>query len=481
MKIFISYTSADQDWAHWIASKLQQFGHEAFVHKWKVSAGDNGARRVEHRLGQADRLLGVFSDAYCKALYTQTERWMSCWQESSGISGFLIPVEVRKVSKWPIFVQPLKRLSLVGLDEPRALSQLLEFLGAPKPPSPSFPGAPNRAGRKLPSFSEGSDALIGDRAIFTEAASDENSEQSSTSRRGMKNITQKEILFEERVFAILRAAGFHVKREIRLASLNLDAVAEKREYGRIKHYAIECKKYARDLSVSDASRLISEFMPLLDSRRVDEIWIVTKRLSPGARETLDNAEGFRCFTIDELKADLSNLLGNERPPIDNEVRPRVRTKVGKAVIENRTQIVLTANTLALLIEEKLTSLKSQRPNSLDAQLARNEEIQQFEELKQKLSTLHDTVIDLSSGTGKETTVVESAKSFFEGVRAWWNKSHEKICEKTFDMSMFLTAVGICSLAGSGGQTAVVVSAALVGGKPVVDALKSLKKLFVPGN
>src|SRR4051812_9442921 len=39
LKIFVSYTSADKDWAHWIAWVLREVGHEPFVHEWEVRAG----------------------------------------------------------------------------------------------------------------------------------------------------------------------------------------------------------------------------------------------------------------------------------------------------------------------------------------------------------------------------------------------------------------------------------------------------------
>jgi hypothetical protein len=45
------------------------------------------------------------------------------------------------------------------------------------------------------------------------------------------------------------------------------------------------------------------------------------------------------------------------------------------------------------------------------------------------------------------------------------------------MGMFGTAVTICSLAGAGGKIAVAVSAALIAGKKLGDALKGLKGLW----
>jgi hypothetical protein len=42
LKIFVSYTSADRDWAHWIAWTLREAGHEPFVHEWEIGPGDHG-------------------------------------------------------------------------------------------------------------------------------------------------------------------------------------------------------------------------------------------------------------------------------------------------------------------------------------------------------------------------------------------------------------------------------------------------------
>ena len=143
LKIFVSYTSSDRDWAHWIGWQLQQAGHEPFVHEWEIGAGQNIAGWMEERVDQADRLLGVFSDAYCKVLYSQSERWTAYWENPRGGRAFLLPIEVRKVSKWPALVSPLKRLSLVGLDEIQASKQLLTFLERPMPPTekPIFSGS----------------------------------------------------------------------------------------------------------------------------------------------------------------------------------------------------------------------------------------------------------------------------------------------------------------------------------------------------
>jgi hypothetical protein len=66
----------------------------------------------------------------------------------------------------------------------------------------------------------------------------------------------------------------------------------------------------------------------------------------------------------------------------------------------------------------------------------------------------------------------------QGIRKWWEKGHDQICSKAFDASLFVSCVNLCAVAGCGGTAAVVVSGVLVGGKPMIEALKTLpKRLF----
>lgn len=141
MKIFISYTSSDKEWAQWIGWELQRAGHEPFIHDWEVGPGGNIAGWMEQRFKQADRLIGVFSDAYCEAAFSQSERWAAYWKDPRGRDGFFVPIEVRRVSEWPAMVDALKRLSLVDLDESEASRRLIAFLQPAQSPTekPTFP------------------------------------------------------------------------------------------------------------------------------------------------------------------------------------------------------------------------------------------------------------------------------------------------------------------------------------------------------
>jgi tetratricopeptide (TPR) repeat protein len=98
---------------------------------------------MEERIDQADQLIGVFSDEYSEAIFSRSERWAAYWDDPEGRVGFLIPVEVVKVTKWPRLVSPLNRCSLIGLSETAAIERLRTFLEPRKPPieKPAYPGS----------------------------------------------------------------------------------------------------------------------------------------------------------------------------------------------------------------------------------------------------------------------------------------------------------------------------------------------------
>lgn len=153
---------------------------------------------------------------------------------------------------------------------------------------------------------------------------------------------------------------------------------------------------------------------------------------------------------------------------------RMRTAVGKAIQRNQTTVVLQAGALLLLLEEKIASLKDERPNEPEAIARRDEAVMLYEGLKQQLEAIRTTAVELEQPKG-ESKAAQSAVSFTQGVRNWWNKKHVDICNHTFEAGLFLSCAALCSLMGAGGPLAVVVSGAVVKGKPVVEALKAVAK------
>jgi hypothetical protein len=152
--------------------------------------------------------------------------------------------------------------------------------------------------------------------------------------------------------------------------------------------------------------------------------------------------------------------------------------VGRAVVANEQQISVTAAALHVLISERIASLQAERPNSDEAQARRDEMIEDYEKLKRNVDALAAAAAAFKKGEKTEVEAVKTTKTFAEGVQNWWAKGHMKIIDKSMDMGLFGCAVGICSMAGAGGKMSAIVSAALVGGKPLAGALKdAAKKAF----
>lgn len=152
-----------------------------------------------------------------------------------------------------------------------------------------------------------------------------------------------------------------------------------------------------------------------------------------------------------------------------------RTEIGKAIASNNHHILLNIEPLFALIEKRIAELHDERPNSQEARSIRDNEITELEDIKKQLVALRAVSRDFPLGRREEEAAVGTAVTFTKGVMNWWSKSHVKICDNVTAAGLFVGCVGICSLVGSGGPITVALSAALVGGKPILEALKSLPK------
>jgi hypothetical protein len=116
--IFVSYTSNDREWAHWIALELKALGHVAHVHEWEIEGSESIYAWMETRLDAADRVLCVVSDEYLKAPYSTLERHAALWQAATKRPGFVLLVAV-KPCKLPTLSDHLRRCELFGLPRRR--------------------------------------------------------------------------------------------------------------------------------------------------------------------------------------------------------------------------------------------------------------------------------------------------------------------------------------------------------------------------
>jgi TIR domain len=139
--IFISYTSADRDWAFWIGHELEALGHTPHVHEWEISGGGNIIAWMEDKHHDADHILCVVSTAYLKAPYSSFERQAGQWAAATNRPNFLLPVFVEPCEA-PTLFAPLKRCDVYSLGEVDARARLKTLLApAAKPPRGAFPGS----------------------------------------------------------------------------------------------------------------------------------------------------------------------------------------------------------------------------------------------------------------------------------------------------------------------------------------------------
>jgi hypothetical protein len=92
-----------------------------------------------------------------------------------------------------------------------------------------------------------------------------------------------------------------------------------------------------------------------------------------------------------------------------------------------------------------------------------------------LVALRGATLAFSVGNVEENKLVEAFNSLMKGVADWWEKDHVRICNSAFDFGLFLSFMHVCSMSGAGGNVAAIISGALVGRKPVIDAIKAYFK------
>jgi tetratricopeptide (TPR) repeat protein len=140
--IFVSYTSADRDWAEWIGQELEKLGHVARIDAWEISGGGDIAAWMDERHDKADHILCVVSDTYLSKPYSSWERRAGQWAAQTDRPNFVLPARIEDC-KLRTLLASVKSCDLFGIEENEARVRLTEFLkpaGKPTGPVP-FPGA----------------------------------------------------------------------------------------------------------------------------------------------------------------------------------------------------------------------------------------------------------------------------------------------------------------------------------------------------
>ncbi|HEX2479964.1 MAG TPA: restriction endonuclease [Geminicoccaceae bacterium] len=107
--------------------------------------------------------------------------------------------------------------------------------------------------------------------------------------------------FRDDVAAMLRADGWEVRLEVKVGSMRVDVLAEKRDFDRRRRLAVECKDWARPLNKDDLSHIKAKYDELVDNNDVDHILVVAPLpLAADPKAYVDRNPRLRFQTFAEL-------------------------------------------------------------------------------------------------------------------------------------------------------------------------------------
>jgi tetratricopeptide (TPR) repeat protein len=152
---FISYTSADREWAEWIAWQLQENGYDVVIQAWDFRPGTNFIQQMDAALAECKMTIGVLSSAYLRSSYGSAE-WTAAFIHGYDEQPQLLFVRIEDVEPPPL-LRPWIYIDLVGLDATEAHKALLAGVQiGPVRPSiePQYPGTSQASVsiKELPSF-----------------------------------------------------------------------------------------------------------------------------------------------------------------------------------------------------------------------------------------------------------------------------------------------------------------------------------------
>jgi tetratricopeptide (TPR) repeat protein len=139
--VFISYASADTQWAKWIAGVLEHNGFSVFVGAWDLRPGDDFVIKANEAIREADVFMPILSDAYTNSVYCKAE-FSAALNEKISKELKLIPVRVTDTAPTGLLASIIY-IDLYGsIDETEAERRLLNALDKREiaRKSPQYPG-----------------------------------------------------------------------------------------------------------------------------------------------------------------------------------------------------------------------------------------------------------------------------------------------------------------------------------------------------
>ena len=140
---------------------------------------------------------------------------------------------------------------------------------------------------------------------------------------------------------------------------------------------------------------------------VNEILIVGTSFSKAARVAAKEIGSISLTKWSDLD------VNEEVTARTTEHAPEAKTTFGKAVLANYEQLLISASSLLILIDEKIGALRAERPNSPEAKADRDAELKEYKAIKRSLTGLSSTAVTFQEGKTKESNLVVSVNTFSE--------------------------------------------------------------------
>ena len=114
--------------------------------------------------------------------------------------------------------------------------------------------------------------------------------------------------FERRVARLLRSStGYrNVREQQHISGVNVDIVFEKPwNPHKSRTIGVECKNWKSRLGRKNVQNIYLDYKPLLDSRQLDELWIITPSpVHPTVQEYADGLQDVVLLHINEFEQDI---------------------------------------------------------------------------------------------------------------------------------------------------------------------------------
>lgn len=142
---FISYTSADESWASWVAWILEEANYTTYLQAWDIVSGTHFVAEMHGVTQSASKTIAILSESYINSAYAAAE-WQEAWRtDPQGAEGKLLVFRTEACQR-PGLLGQIVSDDLFGVSPETARSRVLVAArrGRRKPSVP--PGFPGKEG-----------------------------------------------------------------------------------------------------------------------------------------------------------------------------------------------------------------------------------------------------------------------------------------------------------------------------------------------